>query len=256
MSEYRNEYKYIIDAKEDALLSSIASGIMERDSHSDVKGRYLIRSLYFDNDSNRCYYENENGTDPRWKYRIRYYDNNTDYISLEKKSKQCGMTKKTSCHLTTNEVKLIIEGKLAQVLSQNIRDTQKIQSLQNNKNDQHRQNSHSVLHDPHGQKLHMLEELVNNGMKPRIIVTYEREPFIHPAGNVRVTFDRAISSSKDIDRFLEGDYLNRPIMDMGRSILEVKWDEIMPYYIKDALNLQRLTWTAFSKFYMACRYHC
>lgn len=232
MSEYRNEYKYIIDAKQDALLSTIAAGIMERDSHVDLSGRYLIRSLYFDNDSNRCYYENENGTDPRWKYRIRYYDNNTDYISLEKKSKQSGMTKKIACRLSRDEALLLTQGKINNVLEQN------------------------MCGDLNSQKVFMLEELINNGMKPRIIVTYEREPFVHPAGNVRVTFDRAISSSKDIGRFMDGDYLNRPVMEMGRSILEVKWDEIMPFYIKDALSFQNLTWTAFSKFYMACRYHC
>lgn len=232
MSEYRNEYKYIIDAKQDALLSTIAAGIMERDSHVDLSGRYLIRSLYFDNDSNRCYYENENGTDPRWKYRIRYYDNNTEYISLEKKSKQSGMTRKIACRLSRNEALLLTQGKINDVLEQNLRG------------------------DHNGQKVFMLEELINNGMSPRIIVTYEREPFVHPAGNVRVTFDRAISSSKDICRFMDGDYLNRPVMEMGRSILEVKWDEIMPFYIKDALSFQNLTWTAFSKFYMACRYHC
>ena len=226
MSKYRHEYKYITDAREDALLSGIAAGIMERDTHAGSDGRYVIRSLYFDTIDDRCLFENVSGYDPRWKFRIRYYNNDTSYIVLERKSKNRGMTEKESCQLTQAEAEAIISGGAGTNISANDKT-------------RHR----------------LLIELTSLALIPKVIVTYEREPFIYPAGNVRVTFDRSISSSGSIDKFLTGDYPMRPVMAAGRQIMEVKWDEVMPGYIKDSLNVTGLTQTAYSKYYMSRRYH-
>lgn len=220
MSEYRHEYKYIIDAKEDALLSGIARGIMERDAHTESDGKYLIRSLYFDTVNDRCLYENANGFDPRWKFRIRYYNNDTSYISLEKKSKIRGMTKKESCRLSAEEVLELIGDKRGNIVSDK----------------------------------KLVNELIMQGLMPKVIITYEREPFIYPAGNVRVTFDRSISSAAVSDEFLTGNYPTRPVMEKGRQIMEVKWDEVFPGYIKDSLNVSNLIQTAYSKYYMGRKY--
>ena len=98
-------------------------------------------------------------------------------------------------------------------------------------------------------------EIQLRGLVPKVIVTYERVPFIYSGGNVRVTFDRNIASSPELDRFLSGDYAQRPVMPCGHSILEVKWDEIMPRHIKDTLKLEGLTWMAFSKYFMCRMFH-
>ncbi len=100
MSRFRHEYKYFLNAVQEQILLPAASGVLMRDSHVDDSGTYLIRSLYFDNICNSCYYENENGTDPRSKFRIRYYGKDTGRIQLEKKSKVRGMTYKAMCLLT------------------------------------------------------------------------------------------------------------------------------------------------------------
>ena len=221
MSDFRHEYKYIIDAKEDALLSGIAHGVLSSDKHADSDGKYVIRSLYFDTVDDRCLYENINGYDPRWKYRIRYYNDDTTYISLEKKSKTRGMTKKESVRLSIEDAMMIIDGDKDKMLS------------------------HSKL----------TNELVSLGLIPKIIITYEREPYIYPAGNVRVTFDRNISSSTEFDKFFTGEYALRPVMECGRQIMEVKWDEVLPAYIKNSLNVSKLTWTSYSKYSMGRRYH-
>jgi len=222
MSEYRHEYKYIINAKDGAILSSIAEGILKRDEHAGEDGRYIIRSLYFDTEDDRCLYENINGCDPRWKFRIRYYGLDTSYIVLEKKSKVNGMTKKESCRISPEIVGELVNG-----------STLTLQKT-----------------DPKFAAMFMEYNLV-----PRVIVTYEREPFVYMTGNVRVTFDRAITSSNQFDRFLEGDYTQRPVMEAGRQILEVKWDEILPYFIKNSLNVNNMSWTAFSKYTMCRKYH-
>jgi len=38
------------------------------------------------------------------------------------------------------------------------------------------------------------------------------------------------------------------------SVLEVKWDELMPSHIRENMLIDNLQWTAFSKYYL-CRKH-
>lgn len=223
MNRYRHEYKYLINAQQEAILLIKASGIMSKDSHVNADGGYLIRSLYFDDDQDRCMLENENGTDPRSKFRIRYYNNDTTTIHLEKKSKRRGMTLKESCSITEDECRRIIEGENIQIA-----------------------NDYSEM------KKKLLLEVLLRRLKPKVIVTYERIPFVYSGGNVRITFDQKLSSSNDIQNFLASSYRNRPVFLLGQSIMEVKWDEVLPLHIRQVLQMDTLSWTAFSKYYM-CR---
>ncbi|MDE6184461.1 MAG: VTC domain-containing protein, partial [Lachnospiraceae bacterium] len=91
---YRHEYKYVCNAMENAILKTRAQGILKRDEHAGPDGAYTIRSLYFDDLEDRCYYENESGIGERDKYRIRIYNGDISRITLEKKSKERGMTLK------------------------------------------------------------------------------------------------------------------------------------------------------------------
>lgn len=98
-------------------------------------------------------------------------------------------------------------------------------------------------------------QILWRNMMPKVIVAYERIPYIYPGGNVRITFDKSISSSTQVLKFLDGDYQSRPILPVGNSILEVKWDEILPLHIKQVMQLNQLQWTAFSKYCLCRKYH-
>ncbi|MCQ2523802.1 MAG: polyphosphate polymerase domain-containing protein [Lachnospiraceae bacterium] len=224
-NRYRHEYKYIIDACQEEILKIRAMGVMAKDGHVDADGTYTIRSLYFDDIDNTCFYENQNGTDPRSKFRIRYYGLDTSRISLEKKSKKSGMTFKESCLISEEECTKLMNGEYI-----------------------------TDFTDASEMKKKLLLELQVRRLLPKTIVTYNRIPFVYSAGNVRVTFDRMITSSDDVKAFLTGEYRQRPVMEAGSSILEVKWDEVLPLHIKDVLSIDSLSWTAFSKYYM-CRVH-
>lgn len=226
MHRYRHEYKYIIQDAQEAALYTLAQGILLRDSHVQKDGMYTIRSLYFDDPYDSCFYENMNGTDPRSKFRIRYYDRDTTRIHLEKKSKKRGMTLKTACDLTEEECLQLMQG-------QYIPPTDQMPA----------------------EKARLLMELQTRLMIPKVIVTYDRIPFVYPAGNVRVTFDKNITASADISGFLEGDYRQRPIMAYSQSVLEVKWDELLPLHIQQILQLDTLRWSTFSKYYMCRNYN-
>ena len=92
-------------------------------------------------------------------------------------------------------------------------------------------------------------------LRPKVIVEYDRVPYIYPQGNVRITLDENIRSSSRVELFLEDQIPTRPILPAGQHILEVKYDEYLPDFIYRAVQLQGLHRTAFSKYYLCRRYH-
>lgn len=223
---YRHEYKYLTTEMQRAVLKIRAGGLLKKDVHSNSTGGYRIRSLYFDNIYDRCYSENEAGVDNRDKYRIRIYDNNPDYILLEKKSKQRQMTLKTSCVISEDICRKLMN-----------REPIVLEDSMTNKQKQ------------------LLSELQYQGMRPVVIVDYMRYAYVEKNGNVRITFDENISSSGEVTRFLEKDIVLRPVLEIGKGILEVKWDELIPDYIKNVMQLEQLQWNSFSKYFLCRKYN-
>jgi SPX domain protein involved in polyphosphate accumulation len=223
--KYRHEHKYVISAAQIPLLKSRIAILMKPDPHARADGIYNIRSLYFDDYSNRCYYENENGTDPREKFRIRIYNHSADRITLECKRKERGKTLKTSCPLTLEQTRMLMQGKFFLA----------------------KPTDHPLLHQ-------MLLEMRTHMLRPVVIVEYDRIPFVYKQGNVRVTFDTNISTSSDVLGFLDEQIPKRPIMPAGQQLMEVKFDEFLPDFIYRNLNLNQLQPTAYSKYYL-CRKH-
>lgn len=222
---YRHEMKYLISTAQLALLKSRIEHIMQPDPHAGKDGTYNIRSLYFDDYHDRCFWENENGTDPREKFRIRIYNHSPERITLECKRKEHGKTLKTSCPLTREQAQLLMQGRPLQDLS-GLPPLLRKMTLD--------------------MRLHLL--------KPVVIVEYERMPFLYRDGNVRVTFDMNMSSSASVREFLSGDVPHRPIMPAGMHLLEVKFDEYLPDHIYRSLNLGQLQQTAYSKYYLSRKY--
>ena len=81
--KFRHELKYPVSAAELQMVRNRISNLVPLDDHVGESGSFSIRSLYFDDYENSCYYENENGTDPREKFRIRIYNHSTDRITME-----------------------------------------------------------------------------------------------------------------------------------------------------------------------------
>lgn len=220
--KFRHELKYICSQAQLLMLEERIRPIMELDPHVGEKGFYTIRSLYYDDYADSAFWEKEDGTDPREKFRFRYYDRNTDLIHLEIKKKVRGKIQKVSCRVSQEECEGC--GRPEWYPEPGER---------------------SVLN-----RLGILKRTVQ--LAPRVIVEYDRTPYIYPVGNVRVTFDRHIRSSEDVARFLDADVRMRPIQETGQHLLEVKFDELLPDYLYQALQLENLTQTAFSK-YCLCR---
>ena len=105
---YRSEWKYTLTNQELSLLKSRLSEVMEIDSHTPPRGRYLIHSLYFDDYKDTSIYTTDSGLSDRFKWRIRYYGDDLSYIVLEKKEKKEGRCHKKSCKITVDEYNKII----------------------------------------------------------------------------------------------------------------------------------------------------
>lgn len=223
-NKYRHELKYQCTDAHIAIIQSRLNAIMSYDSHAK-NGTYTIRSMYFDNYENRCFYENENGVDPREKFRIRIYNASDERISLECKRKQRGKTHKTSCLLTKEQYdEIMSNGKIS--IAPNTPELLR---------------KFSVLRD-------------TQLYRPTVIVEYDRTPYVYSSGNVRVTLDRNIRSSCDFADFFEASNATRPILPQGQHLLEVKYDEFLPDFIKKALQLNDLQQATFSKFYLCRKY--
>lgn len=221
--EYRHELKYTVSDADLELIRYRLMPLMRTDVHQEGRA-YTVRSLYFDDFRDSCMRENEDGVDNRKKYRLRIYNGSDTLIKLEKKSKTRGMTKKVSVNVSKEDCLSYMQGKTIPI----------------------HENSSELEKE-------LFAEMQMHGMHPVSIVEYERTAFVEPMGNVRITFDRNISGSEKKELFLEEPPLV-PLLPKGMHVLEVKYDEFLPDYIAQALEIGRLQRTSFSKYYYARNY--
>ena len=218
---YRHEWKHEISYADLLAIRQRLRAVAESDPHA-ANGCYLIRSLYFDNAEDKALREKIDGVNLREKFRIRYYNGDTTLIHLEKKSRRSGLGTKYSAALCAEEVQKILDGDLDWMRS---------------------------CDRPLVQELYC--KMRNQGLRPKTIVDYAREPYVFRPGNVRVTFDHDIRTALSCMDFLNPDSVTIPAGDAG-IILEVKWDEFLPDIIRDVVWMPGRRETAFSK-YAQCR---
>lgn len=100
---YRHEWKHEISWSDLISIRQRLRAVAESDPHA-VEGRYLIRSLYFDNLNDKALREKVDGVNRREKFRIRYYNGDPfSVMHLEKKSKLNGLGTKYSAPLTVDQ---------------------------------------------------------------------------------------------------------------------------------------------------------
>ena len=219
---YRHEWKHEITYADLIAIRQRLRAVAETDPHA-IDGKYLIRSLYFDNMKDKALREKVDGVNRREKFRIRYYNGDpAAVIHLEKKSKLNGLGTKYSAPLTMEEAQKIVDGDIGWMMD-----------------------------SPHPLIQELYCKMRYQGMKPRTIVDYTREPYIYRPGNVRVTFDYGIRTGLRATDFLDPACVTIPAGDAG-IILEVKWDDFLPSIIRDAVQTPGRRVCAFSK-YAQCR---
>ena len=219
--DFRHEWKHEITAYDRYILRLRLGAVCRPDAHA-VDGKYTIRSLYFDDGSDTALREKLDGVNIREKFRIRCYNGDTSLIHLEKKSKFNALGTKSSAPLAREEVRAILNGDLTWMMGS---DRPLVCEL--------------------------YTKMVTQGLRPRTIVDYTREPFVYEPGNVRVTMDYNIRTGLTGTDFLDRDCITVPVPD-DPIILEVKWDGFLPTIIRDIVQLTGRHTGAYSK-YAACR---
>ena len=217
----RHEYKYLISRADAELLKLRLPHIMQRDPHAGPNGRYTIRSLYFDDVNAAAYYEKMDGIDNRTKYRIRFYNYDSSIIKLEKKEKLGNLTRKTAQSITKNDARA-----LEYALSQGCPD------------------------HPDGLTEELRLACQGRGLRPKVLVDYDRTPFLCNAGNTRITIDENLRTRPYIAHLFASPRAMTPVLEPDQVILDVKFDDFLPGYLADALADIPKVNMAISKFAM------
>lgn len=218
---YRHELKYRVSYVDYLAIRSRICTIMQTDSHAR-NGTYRIRSVYFDNAYDKALWEKIDGVRKREKFRIRYYNDDLSYIALEKKMKIDKLCLKYDARISEAEFRKILTGDIEWM----------------------KDSSEELVRE-------LYAKMRYQGLKPRVRVSYLREPYIYKAGNVRVTFDSEVRTSLFNNQFIDVDDISA--QDTPRDmIMEVKYDAFLPRIIQDMLQTGNMNQESFSK-YGVCR---
>lgn len=221
---YRHELKYEISVAEYLAIRPRLAAVMQRDSNVRADGTYQIRSIYFDNYHDKALWERMNGTGQREKFRIRYYNDDFSALMLEKKAKDNTLCVKTQAVITEAECRRLLAADTAWMLT----------------------HPAPLVHE-------LYLKMKSQQLRPRVLVSYIREPYIYAAGNVRVTFDKNIRTTLFHRTFLEQTVHDIDTADVpGRMILEVKYDSYLPEIISHLIQQDAVRQQSFSK-YGICR---
>ena len=223
--QYRHELKYIISEGEHKLLATRIKACLKQDYYASLSGgEYLIRSLYFDDPFDSALWEKASGVGSRDKFRIRIYNYSDSAIKLERKHKEGQYIKKDSVSISREDCDEILRGKF--------------ECLKRNP-------------DPFAMQFYGI--FVSNHLRPKVLVDYTREPYVFPAEDVRITFDKNVRTALRCTDLFNPNVVTYPVWDLRNCmILEVKFNESLPLYVQELLTLGSSQRTAASK-YVFCR---
>ncbi len=223
----RYELKYYLNQIQSDSAIHQLSKLMEMDVNCKELEGYRVRSLYFDSIDDECLYQKQSGDLLRKKIRLRTYgDDAINTVKFEIKRKYGQIVKKDSVTISKKDAEEVCLGNYAILLDKD----------------------NPVLNE-------IYTTFVTKLYKPKVIVEYKRVAFILPFSNIRVTFDQDLRSNiNHLDLF-------SPVKDMmpvvieGKQILEIKYDEFFPGYLRNVLSAVSSERMAISKYTLARRFH-
>jgi len=219
---YRVEDKYCCSPAELFLLHDRIGAVLQPDHNESSEAGYSIVSLYFDDLADSCYQDTLDGYEIRDKYRIRIYNHSFENIRLEVKQKKDSRIRKKSKRIDLEQMYRLIQGECIED-GMSAEDPAALFNL----------------------------AIRTRGLRPKVIVAYERKAYVFEPGNTRITFDRNIRASDRIEQFGREDTAYDPLREQD-AVLEIKYDEFIPDFLLQMLELGNMRQTAYSK-YQLCR---
>lgn len=222
----RHELKFLITRTQLEVLRHTVGHVLKLDPNAARNGgSYHIRSLYFDTVFDDALYDKIAGVKDRDKYRIRIYNLTDKNIFMECKTKVGSLISKRSAKISRDLAEQLIAA-----------DPSGLEYTQS-----------GLLRD-------VYREMRTRLLHPVVIVDYEREAYIHPAEEVRITFDMRVRSGLNSIDLFNPDVPTVPVLAHDETILEVKYNRVLPPYLRDVLSFAcpEAVQTAVSK-YTLCR---
>ncbi|WP_042356154.1 polyphosphate polymerase domain-containing protein [Bacillus rubiinfantis] len=223
MKKLRHELKFYINQPVYEQLREKLAIILKRDQHTVNDDGYHIRSLYFDNVHNRDLFEKSFGIYKRKKFRIRIYNQSDEVIKLEKKNRYGEMIQKESLAISKQEYEQLMDW-----------DFDFLREKEN----------------PLGKDFYLY--LRSQYMSPKVIVDYVREAYMAEIEDVRITFDKYLSTGINSIDIFEKNMMTIEVLPPPLLIMEVKYNSYLPDYIREFLRLESHQRSAISK-YVICR---
>jgi len=229
---HRKELKFIVDEGVLKDVENRISGVMHRDIHQ--KGDYYrIRSVYLDSPDYKCLRENQSGVSLRHKFRLRAYDLSDKKIVAEIKTRHADTISKASADISRESFDAIISGD--KVLAPMLLNKDRLQYKDGRQDTIDR----------------YILKIAGERFEAATIVEYERCAYVYDLCNVRITFDRNVSASKDFSHFFDENMNSVAVIEGSRHVLEIKYDEFLPEEIRILLGGLGLERSSCSK-YVRC----
>ncbi len=218
----RSELKFYLSRTEYECVKRVVAAMMTRDKNQKSEDGYFIRSLYFDDLSNRAITEKLAGVDRRDKYRLRIYEFDQDWVKLERKSKFDDYVSKDTGLISRRDAQALVDG------------------------------DRSVLLDYDNPALTSIyADMARAHFRPVCVVDYIRDAYLLDFNNVRLTFDKHLRRNQQNFDLFDGDMVTQPIMRDEIVVLEIKYNHFLPEWIKTMLNLEVFQRSAISKYVMS-----
>ncbi len=221
----RNELKYYISNIEYNVLWRKLKHVLKPDDYSSPGEGYFIRSLYFDSHDDECLYEKQSGDMFRAKYRMRIYDTKSETVKFEIKNKANNQIFKETATISKESACKVIDGNYGELLK---------------------------YKNPILNKIY--KKFTQKQYVPKVIIDYTRDAFMFDFFNLRITFDKDLHScNTDFDLFSEN-LQTLPVILEGKQIMEIKYDTLLPEYIRRSLQIDAAERMAISKYTLGRRF--
>jgi len=227
----RSEYKYIVpNTKMDKLRKMIMPFVDIDKFAKDREGNhYTVKSIYFDSPNFLFYSEKNDHEKHRKKVRLRGYnsENSNNTVFLEIKRKYEAPIFKNRCPLKYEDSKKIFSGKsIENYVENNLKFPNAVDDAKR-----------------------FFYQIYTKKLMPVVNVIYEREPFLGKLdNNIRITFDKNLRSSPypTIDDLYNEKRIRYSLK--GRFILEVKFNDYYPSWMKPIIGVLGLQKVPASKY--------
>lgn len=220
----RREIKYLVEKDQLEALDKALHPMITYDHNNPDNQGYYNYTIYFDSRLSTFWKEKEEGLSLRVKPRLRVYksqvDANPTAYFLEFKHREDQFIAKERTQLSPELAKMLLGGGAPS-------DEELVSSV--------------VLRK-------FIYMRYRYGLEPKVCVLYHRFAYELPMHHrLRITYDRCLQCSRAIsfDTPPEGfAYVEPP----SRSILEIKYNQVVPYWLANLIERSELNQTSYSKY--------